>query len=264
MYLGTSTSSVSSGCVCHIFCIVLLWYATLINLTSVTLILCRVSLWPANDWLVPLNHLCEKVGLARVPGSEHWSSAWGGFAASWILLAPESTHQGSSLLTTVKVWPLRVNLSYLKKISRIIVDSQALVMSSVSKTGGWKIHTASSQGPQLISFHWKGFKCLYFHVDSEQHVYVSSIHACAYVCVCTYMYMRARSISQSLSTSFTDVGFQPNPQTDTASLARRSLSLPSKHWIDWELGSSMATLYLHGFWGFELHSIRLDSKPCNS
>lgn len=159
------------------------------------------------------------------------------------------------------MWPLRVNLSYLKKISRT-VDSQALVMSSVGKIGGWKMRKASSQGPQLISFHWK---CLYFHVDSEQHVDVCSIYACEYVCVCTYMYMTARSISQPLSISFTDVGFQPNPQRSLmASLARRPLSLPFKPWIDWGLGGTMATWHLHGFWRFELHPICLDSKHCNN
>lgn len=62
-----------------IFWVVLLWYSSLITLTSVTLTLCQVSLWPVNDWFVPPNHLCEKVGWARVPCPEHWCSTWGIF-----------------------------------------------------------------------------------------------------------------------------------------------------------------------------------------
>lgn len=165
-----------------------------------------------------------------------------------MLLAPASTHQGNSLLTTVKVWPLRVNLSYLKKTSRI-VGSQALVMGSVSKTGGWKMRKVSSHGPQLISFHWKGFKCLYFHVDSEQHVDVCSIYACEYVCMYIHVY---ESISQSLSISFTDVGFQSDPQRSLmASLARKPLFLPFKPW-NW-LGAGghhghLAFAWILGVW----------------
>lgn len=47
----------------------------------------------------------------------------------------------------------------------------------------------SSQGPQVSSFHQEGFNSLYFHVNSEQHVYVCSICVYVYACVCTYMYM---------------------------------------------------------------------------
>lgn len=71
-------------------------------------------------------------------------------------------------------------------------------MDSTSKTGGWKKSRASSQEPQMICFHWKGFKCLYFLVDSEQHVYVCR-YAWEYTCVYVYLYMRVRNISQSLS-----------------------------------------------------------------
>lgn len=109
------------------------------------------------------------------------------------------------------------------------------------------MHEAISQGPWMSCFLWEGFNCLYFHVDSEQHVYVCGIPAYENACVCTYMYMSRAYFLMSVCHIHWCRVFQPSPHRSLmwlVCLRSHCLCLPSIGLTE----ATLATWCLHGLW----------------